>query len=190
MPFLSRPLRTLLLVSVLGAFSILIATCGAPPEPDVVEKPAVIVENDILRLRLAPMPPGFDLKTNKGDQLIIEPADQAAQGLIAFQVMAPDAGQDLTFEVKSHRAFIENQPEGVFSGGQELISQLGTTFYSRGRYLVGENEIEETVVFALHPDGDRMLTITYRYPAGIDSSVRVEELFEVLASVEGIEFPG
>ena len=48
-------------------------------------------------------------------------------------------------------------------------------------------EIEETVIFALHPDADRIMTITYRYPAGVDSSVRVQQLFDVLGAVEGVD---
>jgi len=43
------------------------------------------------------------------------------------------------------------------------------------------------VIFALHPDGDRITTVTYQYPAGDDSSDRVQQLFEVLAVVEGID---
>jgi len=31
------------------------------------------------------------------------------------------------------------------------------------------------------------MTITYRYPAGDDSSERVQQLFEVLAVVEGLD---
>jgi hypothetical protein len=31
------------------------------------------------------------------------------------------------------------------------------------------------------------MTITYRYPVGDDSSVRVQQLFDVLATVEGLD---
>ena len=99
----------------------------------------------------------------------------------------PEAGQNLPAEVKAHQVFIENQEEGDYLGGQELTSQLGTSFYSRGRYLHDGTEIEETVVFALHPYKDRIMTITYRYPVGVDSAIRVQQLFDVLAVVEGLD---
>ncbi len=114
-------------------------------------------------------------------------ANPTTEGQIVFANKPPEAGQNLPAEVKIHQAFIENQEEGDYLGGQELVSQLGTTFYSRGRYLVDGDEIEETVVFALHPYADRIMTITYRYPAGVDSSIRVQQLFDVLAMVEGLD---
>lgn len=43
------------------------------------------------------------------------------------------------------------------------------------------------MIFALHPDADRITTVTYQYPAGDDSSVRVQQLFDSLAVVEGID---
>lgn len=66
------------------------------------------------------------------------------------------------------------------------MSQLGTAFYSRGRFVLDGASIEETVVFTLHPDADRMISLRYRYPAGVDSSVRVQQLFDVLATVGGV----
>ena len=36
----------------------------------------------------------------------------------------------------------------------------------------------------VHPTQSRLLTITYRYPAGDDSAARVEQLIGVLAEIE------
>jgi hypothetical protein len=172
---------------VIGGVAMLNGSCGRQPEePPPVETVSVPVENQSLRLRLAALPGEFVLVTNEGDQLVLAPADPNQTGRVEFAVRTPDQGQNIPSAVKFHQAFIENQESGDYQGGQELVSPLGTTFYSRGRYLKDEAETEETVIFALHPDADRMMTITYRYPAGIDSSVRVQQLFDVLAEVQGL----
>jgi hypothetical protein len=127
--------------------------------------------------------------TNEGDQMILGPADPTSGGRVRFEVRSPEASQNIPGAVGAHQAFVEAQEGGDYKGAQELISPLGTTFYSRGRYTLDGESIEETIIFALHPAGDRMMTITYRYPAGVDSSVRVQTLFDVLAEVEGLETP-
>ena len=46
--------------------------------------------------------------------------------------------------------------------GTEL---LGPAFSTRGRYLDEDGEaVEEVRIFAVHPAGDRLLHMTYRYP--------------------------
>ena len=147
----------------------------------------MVFENLELRLRLTSIPSGFTVVVNDGDQLILESTDSTTEGRIVFANMPPEAGQNLPAEVKAHQIFIEDQEGADYLGGQELVSQLGTSFYSRGRYLDDGAELEETVVFSLHPYADRIMTITYRYPAGVDSSIRVQQLFDVLAVVEGLD---
>ena len=44
--------------------------------------------------------------------------------------------------------------------------------------------VEETVIVTLHPSANRLLTISYRYPAGEDSAQRVEQLIDVLSYLE------
>ena len=43
---------------------------------------------------------------------------------------------------------------------------------------------EETLILLIHPAGNRLLTIAYRYPAGDDSAARVEQLIDVLSYLE------
>lgn len=183
----SNFVRLILILFLTTAASLMLGSCRQPPEPEVAERPTMVAENLELRLRLSGVPGEFAIVANDGDQLILSPADPAIEGRIIFANFAPEAGQNLPAEVKAHQIFIENQRDGGYLGGQELVSQLGTTFYSRGRYLDDETEVEETVVFALHPYADRIMTITYRYPAGVDSSIRVQQLFDVLAVVEGLD---
>lgn len=182
----SPPFRLVLTVFLVTVATVMLGTCQKPVEPEVVESPPSVYENPELRLRLAGVPEGLIVITNDGDQVILEPADAAKNGRILLMNMPPEAGQNLPAEVKAHQIIIENQEGGSYLGGQELISQLGTSYYSRGRYLENGVEIEETVVFSLHPDADRIMTITYRYQAGDDSGARVQELFDVLAVVEGL----
>ena len=70
---------------------------------------------------------------------------------------------------------------------EELKTPYGTAFYSRGRYLAGLTETEQTEVYLKHPFESRLLTISYTYPAGGDSSVRVQQLLDILAQIEGPE---
>ena len=171
----------------IAASSLLIGSCNQQPEPKVVEPTPMVVENNDLRLRLAGVPGEFMTVTNDGDQLILSVADPAVEGEILFANKPPEIGQNLPAELRSHEALIEEHEGGDYLGAQELVSQLGTTFYSRGRYLSDGSLIEETTIFALHPYADRIMTISYRYPAGDDSTERMQQLFDVLATVEGLD---
>lgn len=172
---------------LITASSVLIGSCNGKSEPEVVEPPPMVVENTELRLRLAGVPGGFTIVTNDGEQLVLNPSDSSSAGEIHFANRAPEAGQNLPAEVKAHRVFIEGLEGGEYQGAQELVSQLGTTYYSRGRYLSDGKRVEETTIFALHPYADRIMTITYLYPAGDDAGDRVQELFEILEIVEGLD---
>lgn len=183
----TRIARFVVVVFFIAASSLLIGSCNQQPEPEVVEPTPMVVENTALRLRLAGVPGEFKTVTNDGDQLILSVADSAIEGEIHFANKPPEAGQNLPAELKFHKEVIEEQEGGDYLGAQELTSQLGTTYYSRGRYQLDGALIEETTIFALHPYADRITTITYRYPAGDDSSERVQQLFEVLSVVEGLD---
>lgn len=172
---------------ILAAIVPTISTCSTPPEPEALITGGETISSAELRLRLVELPEGFVPADDAGNGLAVVPADPAIGGRIEVLVSDPDEGQNLVSAVKFHRAFIENQEDGDYQGGQELVTHLGSAFYSRGRFTLDGESIEETVVFSLHPDGDRMMRLRYRYPAGIDSSVRVQQLFDVLACVEGYD---
>jgi hypothetical protein len=171
---------------VLTAGSLLLGSCAPADEPEVENRPAMVFENTELRLRLSRVPAEFVVVTNDGDQLVLDHSDAAVGGRITIANRPPEAGQNLPAETKVHRVFIENQENGDYLGGQELVTHLGTAFYSRGRYVVEGAEIEEVVVYSLHPYADRIMTVTYRYPAGLDSSVRIQQLFDLFAGLEGL----
>ena len=182
-----RVARLVVVLLFITASSLLIGSCNQQPEPEIVEPTPMVVENNELRLRLAGVPSEFMTVTNDGDQLILSVADPAIEGEILFANKPPEAGQNLPAELRFHEELIGELEGGDYLGARELTSQLGTTYYSRGRYLLDNTLIEETTIFALHPYADRITTINYRYPAGDDSSERVQQLFEVLAVVEGLD---
>ncbi len=155
--------------------------CGKAPSP-----PPKGVANEALGVRLVSIPPDFEVTSNEGDTLELSPSAPNVGGRLWFTVGHEDRGINLVAAVKKHQKRIEELPGADYRGGQELVTHLGTAFYSRGRFLTGTDETEETAVFIQHPTEARLLTISYRYPAAVDSSVRVEQLLAVLEQVEGI----
>lgn len=163
--------------------------CGAPSDPASMDEPVQpsSIENPELRLRLVGVPSDFEITSNQARELVLGHTDPAVGGDVVIATQPPEDGQNLVSAVAFHQAFIENQEDGDYQGGQELIGPLGTAFYSRGRFHLDGKAVEETKIFTLHPDGDRILTLRYRYPAGVDSSVRVQQLFDLLATIEGLD---
>lgn len=155
---------------------------GGHPPPDV----APGLTNDELQIHLASIPPEFVVTVNEGDRLELQPSSQEVAGRVWFTVGPEERGVNLIAAVKRHQRQIEQLPHGEYEGGQELATPLGTAFYSRGRFLAGTTETEETAVFIQHPTESRLLTIAYRYPADVDSSVRVQQLLDILGEVGGV----
>jgi len=183
----SSGLRSAVSALLIGFSVVFFVACSPPAGDTPPATEPTTTENTDLRLRLVDLPAAFEVITNTDSEFTIESSDPASMGRIECLVSDPEEGQNLISALKFHQAFIENQEDGDYMGGQELVSQLGTAFYSRGRFVLEGETIEETVILTLHPDADRMLRLRYRYPAGVDSSVRVEQLFEVLACVEGLD---
>jgi len=161
---------------------ILVACCAAcsprqaPPESGI--------SNLDLAISLAALPDDLVVAVNQGSSFELRPEDETVGGIIWFGAGPEVEGVNLVVAVQEHQARIEGLPSGDYKGAQELQGPLGTAFYSRGRYLEGDTETEETILVTIHPAGNRMLTITYRYPAGNDSAARVEQLIETLALIE------
>lgn len=105
-------------------------------------------------------------------------------GILWFAVGPEQEGVNLVAAVQNHKEQMEGKPGADYKGGQELQGDFGTAFYSRGRYVDQGELTEETAVFMIHPSGNRLLTIHYRYPAGDDSSARVEQLISVIGYLE------
>ncbi len=163
---------------------LLAAACGSrEPAP----APDISVTNDALGLRLSAVPADFEVAVNDGDVFELVPVEETVGGRAVFSVGPEGEVINLIAVVKQHQQHIEEMPEAEYKGGQELVTPYGTAFYSRGRYLAGLADTEETNIFLKHPFEDRLLTISYRYPAGADSSVRVQQLLDILAVIEAPE---
>ena len=183
----SRQIRRLVAATIPIFLALILAACEAPSDTAPVEERSQpsSIENPELRLRLVGVPSEFEVTTNRARDLVLGHTDPAVGGEVVIVALPPEEGQNLVSAVAFHEAFIENQEDGDYQGGQELVGPLGTAFYSRGRFTLDGETVEETTIFSLHPDGDRILTLRYRYPAGVDSSVRVQQLFDLLATIEG-----
>jgi hypothetical protein len=169
------------LLTLVPAVVLAVACAREAPPP-----PAKNIVNQVLGIELAAVPPELEVMVNEGDSLVLAPVDDATGGQLAFSVGPEVEGVNLVAAVNRHRRLIEERPGADYKGAQELVTPLGPAFYSRGRYLAGTTETEETVVFVQHPSSSRLLSLSYRYPAGVDSSVRVQQLLEVLSEVQAI----
>ena len=156
-------------------------TACSQPEPPVVNPG---VENLDLAIRLTTIPNGLVVADNQGTSLELRPTDETVGGVIWFAVGAETVGVNLVAAVKEHETLIEGLPDGDYRGAQELQGNFGTAFYSRGRFSDNGALQEETHILLIHPTGNRLLTIGYRYPAGEDSAARVEQLIDVLTYIE------
>ena len=168
-------------VTTLLCLVLVMASCGDREPAEPADRS---VTNQALGLRLSAVPPEFEVAVNEGERLELVPVEEAGGGRAIFTVGEEQIGINLVAVVKRHQQQIEEMPEAEYKGGQELVTPYGTAFYSRGRYLAGLTDTEETSIFLKHPFQDRLLTISYRYPAGADSSVRVQQLLDILAVIE------
>jgi hypothetical protein len=148
------------------------------------------VENAELGVRVASVPDGFEVTENTGATLELAPTGEGAAGAVVVRVGPRETGVNLVAAVEDHREEIEGRTDGTYHGARELEGPLGVAFYSRGSYASQDgSRVEETLVTAIHPDGDRRLDLVYTYPAGDDSANRVTSLIDLLARVEGITPP-
>jgi len=154
-------------------------SCSQPAPP---QNPGI--ENSDLGIKLASVPEGLALAANQGGKLELRPTDESTVGSIWFVAGPETESVNLVAAVQDHQAHIEGLPDGIYKGAQELQGDIGTAFYSRGRFSDEGAEVEETVLFLIHPSGTQLLEIHYRYPAGTDSAARVEQLIGVLAELE------
>jgi hypothetical protein len=150
------------------------------------------VENLQVGVAVAALPSYFRVEANEGPRLELVPAAAGETGRLLIVAGEPEtAGINLVEAIKAHKEEILARPGGEYKGQRELGSQLGTAFYSRGRYTgSGGATEEETVVFLVHPWGDRTLELVYRYPAGDGEETRrriEDHLFAVLGELEPIE---
>ena len=173
------------IVAGMLALAALAASCAPPPE----QAPSS-VDNPVLGLRIEAVPDGFVVIANSGDTLALAPVGEGVEGRVEVRVGPQETGVNLVAAIHEHQTDIEARPEGIYHGARELEGPLGTAFYSRGSYLSDDGTmVEETLVTAIHPSGDRRLDMVYTYPASTDSGERVTALIGLLAETEGLSPP-
>ena len=127
----------------------------------------------------------FVVETNDPGQIVVISDDPARPGTMTVEVGEPsDFGIELDQEVWEDRERVEGLAGGEYLGGNKLMSQLGEAFYSRSRMEEDGAVVETVRVFALHPTENRLVTLSYRYPAADDSSERLPEVLELLGAIE------
>jgi len=162
---------------------------AAAPSGERVESPG-------LGIAVAALPDFFEVASNQGEELVLEPADPEVGGRLVIRTFTPElGGVNLVEAVNLHAEEIRGREGGEYLGQRELGTQLGSAYYSRGRYdgdggEGGGGRVEEVSVFLLHPDGDKRLDLVYSYPAGEDSGARLQDqLFGVLGEIEPLAAP-
>lgn len=172
-----------------------LAFTGCQPaevEEEEVEVPATMrLENHELGIAIAALTPAFRLVSNEGAVIELAPAAADKEGTLTISAGEPESGGiNLVAAVEEHKSEILERPGGDYKGQREMVTPLGTTFYSRGRYQGERGEVEEVAVYMIHPRQDRQLRLLYRYPAGEDTAERLQdEVFEVLGELEGLDQP-
>jgi hypothetical protein len=174
-------------VAAILAVSTALLACGAGGGSKA-ETPSNRVEAPGLGLAIANLPDGLEVTTNEGGTLMLVPKGKA--GTIVVQAGPAEVGPNLVAAVKEHQASIEARPGAEYLGVRELVTPLGSAYWSRGRYEQGGSTVEETRIVTLHPDGHRLLYLTSTYPAGDDSSARIQELLALLTEIEGTKPAG
>lgn len=177
------------ILTLLALFAVL-AACQkepeAPPEPPAGPR----VENADLGLAIASLPAAFEVAKNDSEGLELRSVD--GTGHVTFVLGPVENSINLVAAAREHEESFAERPEGVFKQRTEMMSTtLGTTYLSRGQYRneAGVME-EEAVLLAIHPRGDRMLTVRYVYPVGEDAKERLQDqLFVLFSEIEAIDAP-
>jgi hypothetical protein len=151
------------------------------------------IENPQLAIALAGIESsGFELDANDGATLrLTRPAAEGSEAAtLTYEAgEAQVAGVNLVDAVNQQKQAVEARPGGQFFGQVQLMSQLGNAYSTRGRYTgEGGGEVEELRLFAVHPAGDRLLSLVYVYPAQPGGTqARIEEAMAGLGLVEPLD---
>lgn len=184
-------MRATSLVHLALVISILAFAAGCGGEPATELQAPQRVESPGLGIALAALPRGFVLESDGEGGIVLGRHPELPPGTVTIEATeAQQAGVNLVVAVNDQKTRIESLPEGKFQGQTELAGPTGRAYLTRGRYLEpAGTRVEELRIFTLHPEYpavNRMLTLTYVYPAAGDSTERAEQIMEVLGEVEAL----
>lgn len=165
-----------------------LAACRESQPPPVAPAP-VRVEHPASGLAIAALPASLRLVSADGPVLELAPADPARGGRFTLTAGDPEPGGiNLIEVVRTAGVELAARPEGAFLGQRELITSTGHAYSARGTWVEDGEKREELRIYALHPERsvDRLVTLTYVYPAGDreESGERFNEGLFVLGELE------
>ncbi len=175
--------KPLVLLALLTAGAAL--ACGAKEASEEKEPPRL--ECPSLGIVLVDLPQDLRLVRNDGGVVVLEQTGH--EGTITLARGTDDEDSNLVQAVKDHQATIEGRGGAKYMGVRELVTPLGTAYWSRGQYTKDGKTLEETRIVTLHPSGKGILTLTSVYPAGADSSQRIQKLLAIVVGIEALQ-PG
>lgn len=181
-----RRLRLCLLALSSSILGLALGACSRAAPPAAAESEPKAVENAELELEVAPLPAGIEVAENRGDQLTFDAVSDGVPGTLTVTVAPPaPAGVDLVAVVKKYGADSAAAAGGKFFGGNELVVPSGSAYTARA--LVDGGTVEERRVFLLHPGGgDRLVTISLRYPPG-DVGASRARMQQTMAFLEALK---
>lgn len=166
------------------AITAILVHCAKAPEPEIAVPERV--ENPELGVAIAALPEAFSVVSASGQSIELEAAGKSGSGTAVITAGAEEVfGINLVEAVKERKAIFEAAPEGQYFGNRELGTPNGTAFTARGAYTGESGPVEETWVYTIHPNANRILTITYTYPTG-ESEERVNHILLLLGEIEGL----
>lgn len=176
-----------MVVLFLGTLQVAISGCAATPDPEP-ELPSPVT-NTALNLTFGDLPEGFEVESNRSDELRLVSTTEGREGAMWVEVSErSDYGIDLVKIVNAQKANYEEREAGEYSGARQLMTPSGEGYYVRGRYHDSEQRlVEETRVYLVHPSENRLVALHYLYPAADDSAERLPELFGWLAEMSAAE---
>ena len=147
------------------------------------------VENTALGLAIAELPDGFEVDKNDETGLVLIASGDGDPGVVEIDVGPLEQGSvNIVEAATATKAVYESLPGGQFFGNQELLTPIGSFFTARGAFDEGDRRIEELLAFTLHPNANRLVRISFRYPAG-EAGARAPQFAALLGEVAGYE-PG
>lgn len=160
-------------------------------EPVRLESPEVGIAVEI------PAGASFTAAGTAGDVLRLTSPGEQGEGdvdlgpaTVVYDAEPPQqAGVNLVDAVNRRAEEIRSRPDGEFFGQGELGGPLGAAYSTRGRYREEDGgEIEELRIFAVHPDGDRLLHMTLAYePVAGQTQARLEQALSAFGWIEPLE---
>ena len=180
-------LRTLTSLAFGGTIVLAFGACGSEPAAPPAAADTSLTAPSVL-LRLTATPEVFELAANDAERLEFTAPSLAGPSTMTITLGDPETGGlNILEHLEQQLASFRELPEGVSFGQTQLVAPIGLTFMLRGRYREAEREVEELRAILVHPASNRLLTISYRYPAGEDTAERGRQLMELLGEMEPLE---